>query len=813
MQHLSNVARTLAEQTRNKVNVHCVHKFGGSSLATATSISRVVSIIKEYAYLDDLIVVSANGKTTNKLIALINAANDQILFNEKIEEIKLAHSALLNQLLNFPNQQQLFAEFAHDLGLLQHWQSMSKVEQNRNDVLAFGEVWSAKLLACLLTQNVCKAKAIDARDVLQLNAIDNLAVNETVSRTNLLAEKSAGVLNVLTGFIAQDEKGNSQTLGRNGSDYSATIAANLLHAKKVILWTDVDGIYSADPRVVTSARKLHRIENSVAKELGRLGNPVLHANTLEPLEHLNIPLHIASSFEPELTASKVGNYGEIAKQEISVTHNNDLVKISSSDLTAEVIEQVVLRFSAIYHCPDHTCIVVSPQFLDLTTHYLSSLNIEFAQEPTSLIAIVGYDVANRSDITARFKRSLEKSADVDFRVKSNAHSQIAFLKSPCSVETVNVVHNMVTKNSKTIGIIVVGVGNIGERFLSLLPKQLSKQVALENTHLVGLCSSKKALLIADGIDVNNALEAFNQHAKPYQSNDLVSWTQQHPFDELIVIDISASEAFSTLYQDFFEQGVHLISANKCAGSSSRENYNALINSQHKHGSHWLTNTTVGAGLPINHAIADLRQSGDQVNQIAGIFSGTLSWLFANFDGVKPFSELTLEALGLGLTEPDPRDDLSGLDVQRKLLILARQAGFDLSLEDIQCENLVPENLQSLSTGDFLTRINEIDDDFKCQLLAAQKQQACLRYIARFTVENNKVTAQVGLEVLPNNDPFANLSPCDNIFLLSTDWYQENPLIIRGPGAGRDVTAGGIHSDLVNLCRTLTTNNNTKGINS
>jgi bifunctional aspartokinase / homoserine dehydrogenase 2 len=220
---------------------------------------------------------------------------------------------------------------------------------------------------------------------------------------------------------------------------------------------------------------------------------------------------------------------------------------------------------------------------------------------------------------------------------------------------------------------------------------------------------------------------------------------------------------------------------------------------------WLGNTTVGAGLPINYAINDLLNSGDNITEISGIFSGTLSWIFETYDGSLPFSELLLDALSQGITEPDPREDLSGRDVQRKLLILARAAGFELSLADIECQNLVPAELQTLSIPDFLAAANQLDSFFSEQLKQAKEQQCCIRYIARFSVaESGQLTAKVGLEVLSDHDAFANLTPCDNIFQIKTGWYQDNPLIIRGPGAGRDVTASGIHSDLVNICQQLNT---------
>ncbi|WP_426359561.1 hypothetical protein ACPUVO_04770 [Pseudocolwellia sp. HL-MZ19] len=295
---------------------------------------------------------------------------------------------------------------------------------------------------------------------------------------------------------------------------------------------------------------------------------------------------------------------------------------------------------------------------------------------------------------------------------------------------------------------------------------------------------------------------FKKKATPYKKEDLLSWLSNHPYDELIVVDITPSEDFSLLYQEFFEKGIHVIGANKWAASSSTEQYNKLFNTAKNNHSLWLGNTTVGAGLPINFAIDNLLECGDSIKEISGIFSGTLSWLFETYDGSVPFSELLTSALAQGITEPDPREDLSGRDVQRKLLILARLAGFELALEDIDCQNLVPENLQSLSITEFLANLNQLDSYFADKLEQANKQNACIRYVAAFTCESNKLKAKVSLEVLPKNDAFANLTPGDNIFKIISQCYEDNPLIIRGAGAGRDVTSAGLHSDLAIICKRL-----------
>ena len=773
-------------------------------------------------------MVSANGKTTDGIFALYSIVERTILeqatqssdeLTQAIAELQQQQAQLITTLLNDNNTQQLLHLLNKDIAQLTLWLA-GDIVQHHNDILALGEVWSARLLSALLNEQVCPSNSIDARDFLVIDNEQSCIVDTAISAAQLRQRRQFGKLAVITGYISKDTRGKSCTLGRNGSDYSATIIASLVAAGNVTLWTDVDGIYSADPRVVPSARKLHRLPNGVAKELGRLGNPVLHAKTLlplvNPLSKHHTHLHVASSFDAQVIGTEIGKFGQIAKQELSVTFLNDLLLAQSVSFTGISAEKAKAEFAPICMDEQKGFMVITQAQQKSLSQWQASHDVEISFKPVSIIATVGHRVAERGDINARFKRSLKTAKPIDLVGSDNNHSVIAILAEPCSIELLNTVHHEMTKDARHIGLVVAGLGNIGERFLELLPAQLNKVYALENLHLVGLLSSKKALINNDGIDVNQATTLFTQDAQSYDSEQLISWLTQHPYDDLIVVDITPSEDFSLLYEQFFALGIHVIGANKWAASSSTAHYNHLVNTADSHESLWLGNTTVGAGLPINYAIDDLRLSGDSISEISGIFSGTLSWLFETYDGNTPFSELLLSAQSQGITEPDPREDLSGRDVQRKLLILARKAGFELSLEDIDCQNLVPEALQSISTKDFLSRANELDSYFATALANAQAKQACIRYVARFQhSEESGVSAKVSLEVLPQSDAFASLTPCDNIFQISSQWYQDNPLIIRGPGAGRDVTAGGIHSDLVKICQQLAHKQNQvkiKGIN-
>jgi aspartokinase/homoserine dehydrogenase 2 len=814
----------------NKLAKHAiqVHKFGGSSLATTKCIKRALEIIRENCQLNDIVVVSANGKTTDSLFAIYSLVEKTIAdqgiqtsddLTQAITELAKEQAQLITELLNDNNTKQLLLRLHKDIEQLTTWLA-GDIVQHHNDILALGEVWSARLLSALLNEQVCPSNCIDARDFLVIDNEQSCVVDTAISAAQLRQRRQLGKLAVITGYISKDTRGKSCTLGRNGSDYSATIIASLVAAGNVTLWTDVDGIYSADPRVVPSARKLHRLPNGVAKELGRLGNPVLHAKTLLPLinplsEH-HTHLHVASSFDAQVIGTEIGRFGQIAKQELSVTYLNDLLLAQSVSFIGEAAAKAKAEFSPICMDDQQGFMVITQAQQKSLSQWLASHDVEITFRPVAIIATVGHRVSERGDIRARFKRSLKTAKPLDLVGSDNSHSVIAILPEPCSIELLNTVHHEMTKDARHIGLVVAGMGNIGERFLELLPAQLNKVYALENLHLVGLLSSKKALINNDGIDVSQATSLFTQEAQSYDSEQLITWLTQNPYDELIVVDITPSEDFSLLYEQIFALGIHVIGANKWAASSSTAHYNNLVNTADSNNSLWLGNTTVGAGLPINYAIEDLRQSGDSISEISGIFSGTLSWLFETYDGSSKFSALLLNALSQGITEPDPREDLSGRDVQRKLLILARKAGFELALEDIDCQNLVPEALQSLSTHDFLARANELDEYFATALSDANSKGKCIRYVARFQYDEVVgVSAKVSLEVLLQSDAFANLTPCDNIFQISSQWYQDNPLIISGPGAGRDVTAGGLHSDLVKICQQLAHKQNQvkiKGIN-
>ncbi|WP_256744015.1 bifunctional aspartate kinase/homoserine dehydrogenase II, partial [Cronobacter sakazakii] len=351
------------------------------------------------------------------------------------------------------------------------------------------------------------------------------------------------------------------------------------------------------------------------------------------------------------------------------------------------------------------------------------------------------------------------------------------------------------------GLMLFGKGNIGSRWLELFAREqetLSARTGLEFV-LAGVVDSRRSLLNYDGLDASRALAFFNDEAVEQDEESLFLWMRAHPYDDLVVLDVTASQDLADQYLDFASYGFHVISANKLAGASNSQNYRQIRDAFAKTGRHWLYNATVGAGLPVNHTVRDLRDSGDSILSISGIFSGTLSWLFLQFDGTVPFTELVDQAWQQGLTEPDPRVDLSGKDVMRKLVILAREAGYDIEPDQVRVESLVPAGCEEGSVDHFFEYGDALNEQMVQRLEAARELGLVLRYVARFDA-NGK--ARVGVEAVRPEHPLASLLPCDNVFAIESRWYRDNPLVIRGPGAGRDVTAGAIQSDLNRLAQLL-----------
>lgn len=796
-----------------------LHKFGGSSLANPECYRRVVDILKEYSSDEDLIVVSAAGKTTNRLIEFLEALNkDGRLAHEVLQSLRQFQTSLIEDLLGNEAQSHLLATLNDEFSTLGELTAPLS-EAEKAAVLGHGEVWSSRLLAALLNQNDLQSVAQDARAFLRAEVGTQPEVDRGSSYPlikEVLAQHQHHRL-VVTGFMAQDEAGQTVLLGRNGSDYSATVIGALAEVSRVTIWSDVAGVYSADPRLVSDACLLPLLRLDEASELARLAAPVLHSRTLQPVAQSTMDLHLRCSYEPESGSTRiervlasgrgakiVSSLDEVLLIQLNFNAGHDFARLEKEVLSGLKRAQLEPLTYEIQDDQNSLRLAYTAEIAGGALEYLQDAAIDAEiklKEGYSLIAAVGAGVTKNANHCYGFYQKL-KSSPVEFISESQSGlSLVAILRRTDTSPLVKGIHSQLFQAQKRVGIALCGKGNIGASWLELFAEQkseLEKRRGM-NFELVAVVDSQTYWFNPNGIDATSVSNHFSEEAVEYQPGE---WIEKlgaiQGYDEVVVLDVTASKELANQYLAIAEQGMHLISANKVAGSASSQYYHQVQDAFAKINRHWLYNATVGAGLPINHTVRDLRESGDDIQALSGIFSGTLSWLFQQYDGSVPFAELVDLAWQQGLTEPDPRCDLDGSDVMRKLVILAREAGLHIEPEAVKVESLVPEELAELSLDEFLDKSQILSELLAERLEKAQREDKVLRYVARLE-KNGKAT--VGVEALSKEHALANLLPCDNIFAIESKWYKDNPLVIRGPGAGREVTSGAIQSDL-NLLSSL-----------
>ncbi|MEI7376683.1 bifunctional aspartate kinase/homoserine dehydrogenase II [Dickeya chrysanthemi] len=797
-----------------------LHKFGGSSLADVKCYQRVAGIMANYSQAGDLMVVSAAGSTTNQLISWLNLSqSDRISAHQVQQSLRRYQSELISGLLPAETAAPLINEFIRDLERLAALLDGKMTEATYAEVVGHGEIWSARLMAAVLNQKNLPAAWLDARTFLRAERAAQPQVDEGRSWPILqqLLTQHAGQRLVITGFISSNAVGETVLLGRNGSDYSATQIGALAGAERVTIWSDVAGVYSADPRKVKDACLLPLLRLDEASELARLAAPVLHARTLQPVSGSDIDLQLRCSYQPEQGSTRiervlasgtgakiVTSHDDVCLIEIGVSADHDFARMHKD--VEQLLQKSQIRPLALGVHQDrnllqlcYTSEVVHSAWQVLEQAALPvSLHL---REGLALVALVGAGVCRNPLHSHRFYQQL-RDQPIEFVWQAEDEiSLVAVLRVGPTEHLVRGLHHSLFRAEKRIGLVLFGKGNIGSRWLELFAREqslISARTGFEFT-LAGVVDSSRSLLDYEGLDAGRVLAFFGDEAQERDDDELFLWMRAHPYDDLVVLDVTASQSVADLYLDFASYGFHVISANKLAGASGGDNYRQIRDAFAKTGRHWLYNATVGAGLPVNYAVRDLRESGDSILAISGIFSGTLSWLFLQFDGTVPFTELVDQAWQQGLTEPDPRVDLSGQDVMRKLVILAREAGYEIEPNQVRVESLVPAGCENGSVDQFFEDGEPLNQQMLQRLEAANEMGLVLRYVARFDV-NGK--ARVGVEAVRADHPLAALLPCDNVFAIESRWYRDNPLVIRGPGAGRDVTAGAIQSDLNRLAQLL-----------
>jgi len=766
-----------------------VHKFGGSSLATAARFSAVADIVAAHHPQSLWVVVSAPGDTTDSLLQIIACAADGHARDSALNTLQRQLRQLVEQTLVDAAANTVIAQLQHWLAAVPDWLA----QQQPNEVLAIGERFSALLLTEILKQRQLKAVALDARDFICLTQHHP----EYDRSAQLLSELTqAEHIHVVTGYIARDEKGRSITLGRNGSDYSATLLGALVNAAEVTIWTDVKAIYSADPRKVAAALPYQQVSWQQACQLAQLGNPVLHARTLSPLNGKTTALLVRSSYQPE-------HKGCMVMQDTVTTHNfitelSDVSlltlhpdsAVSAAALALELQQPVV----TLPQQGDNYSWLLPTAYAEQALAWLATKNIHAVWDTRRYHALAWL----KAEGSAQAGVADQLLQGVLHRYET-AQQCIWLLAEPVAAEVLQQVHQVLVRPLPQLQVVVAGSGNVGAEFLRMLALQQQRFATQVNVQLSGVLNSRQAVLQRD-INIDSWLPALAS-GKPWRTSDLNRYLAALPAPKVLV-DITPSAEFARLYPQFIAAGCHIISANKQGVTLPGEEYQQIKQALAQYQRQWLSNTTCGAGIPVQRTLQEMLSAGDSIRQVSGIFSGTLSWLLCQYDGSKAFSDFVLEAQSGGLTEPDPRDDLSGKDVQRKLLVLARELGIELELDDISLQPLLPAGLELGNWQDFWAQRQQLDDTLAALFAKAQAAGKVLRYVASLNLQQDKAVATVALEAVTAVHPLAAIAPCDNVFVIQSDWYDSNPLVLKGPGAGKVVTAGGLHSDLAYLINQL-----------
>jgi bifunctional aspartokinase / homoserine dehydrogenase 1 len=627
---------------------------------------------------------------------------------------------------------------------------------------------------------------------------------------------------VITGFIAQDRRGVRTTLGRNGSDFSASIFGALLDATEIIIWTDVDGVLSADPRRVPDARVIDSLSYNEAMELAYFGAKVIHPKTMAPAVKDSIPIWIRNTFAPQkvgtlicarpVSALPVKGITSIDRVALVNLEGTGMIGVPGTAhrlfgaLREEGISVILISQGSSEHSiccaipqeqAERAAEVVRRAFeRELKDGQVQSVDVD---PDLAILAVVGDGMAGTPGVAAKVFAALGTSG-VNVRAIAQGASErniSAVVDGRHATRALRAVHAGLYLSPHTLSIGIIGPGTVGGVLLDQLAAQserLRHQFNLD-LRVRGLLSSKRMLLGEPGIALS---QWRGQLAEQGVAADLARFLEHVRVDYLphtVLIDCTASPAVAARYADWLGAGIHIVTPNKKANSADFSDYQRLQAARRAGGSHYMYEATVGAGLPVVQTLRDLRDTGDDITSIEGIFSGTLAYLFNVYDGSASFSSIVNDARQRGFTEPDPRDDLSGADVARKLIILGREMGLALELKDVQVESLVPRDLTGSSIEEFMTQLPRYDDSMQERLSAAQARGKVLRYTGRITSAG---VATVGLEELERTHPFANIALTDNVVRFATRRYCANPLIVQGPGAGPEVTAGGVFADLLRL---------------
>jgi aspartokinase/homoserine dehydrogenase 1 len=811
-----------------------VLKFGGSSVANATNMNKVVEIVLEAAIKEPtILVVSAMGGVTDSLIntGKLAESGDES-YKTILKELEQKHLDAVRDLLPIQQQSATLSQVKQKFNELEAISDgvflLGELSDRTNDkMVSYGELLSSLMIAAKLKSVETSSIWVDSRLLVRTNSHHgNATVDFALTTENITGffNTNAAKIYIAPGFISSDIHEHTTTLGRGGSDYTGAIYASALQASVLEIWTDVSGMMTADPRLVNNARPIHRISYQEAMELSHFGAKIIYPPTIQPVMKQNIPVWIKNTFAPQEYGTLIENssaHTDNIIRGISSINKISLLSLEGSGMVGipgfskrlfealanETVNVILITQSSSEHS---ICVGINESetakakraidhafSFEIQSGKVEPLKVE---KGLSIVALVGEQMKSHPGISGKMFGVLGRNGiNVRAIAQGSSEKNISAVLSAFDVQkAINVLHEEFFETTyKQLNLFIAGTGNVGGKLIAQIQKQY--QYLQDNLRLqirvVGLANSKSNLINEEGIDLANWKNKLTE-APNGSIHDFVDAIKKLNLRNSVFVDVTANADVASVYSKLLDKSISVVACNKIACSSSYESYQHLKLLAREFNALYLYETNVGAGLPVIGTLNDLLRSGDQVTKIQAVLSGTLNFVFNNYDGSKPFAKVVRQAQDEGYTEPDPRLDLGGTDVMRKIMILAREAGQKLEMEDISNEYFLPASCFEGSVADFYAEMENQESHFKAIYEAAAANNCKLKFVA--TYENGK--ASVGLQHIPSNSDFYHLYGKDNLVLFFTERYPEQPLVIKGAGAGAEVTASGVFADIIRVAR-------------